>query len=238
MRSPLAIPLVAVTTVVAVCSSPGIAGAKTQSLSDERKLSRWAHANEKAPVRRNPRGASDAIVRLRFTTEDRKPEVYLALKRTWDEAGEEWVRIRLPRRPNGSTGWVRRESLGPFHRVHTRLVIDRKKLRAKLYRNGRGIWTSRIGVGKGGTPTPGGKFYIREKLIALQGGTIYGPLAFGTSAYSSLSDWPRGGVVGIHGTNQPWLIPGRPSHGCIRVPNRNIRRLGRLMPVGTPVQII
>jgi lipoprotein-anchoring transpeptidase ErfK/SrfK len=33
------------------------------------------------------------------------------------------------------------------------------------------------------------------------------------------------------------LIPGRPSHGCVRVPNGPIRRLARLMPVGTPVEI-
>jgi hypothetical protein len=238
MRTRRAIPLAAVTAVIAACAGAGEAYAETQRLSDERTLSRWAHANDKAPVRVRPKGRSRSFVRLRFTTEDRKPEVYLTLKRTWDAAGEEWVQIRLPRRPNGSTGWVRRASLGPFHRVRTRLVINRKTLKAKLYRNGHGIWTSRIGVGKGGTPTPGGNFYIREKLIAFQGGTIYGPLAFGTSAYSSLSEWPRGGVVGIHGTNQPWLIPGRPSHGCIRVPNRNVRRLGRLMPIGTPVQIV
>jgi lipoprotein-anchoring transpeptidase ErfK/SrfK len=93
-------------------------------------------------------------------------------------------------------------------------------------------------VGAPGTPTPAGRFYIREKLRSLEGGTIYGPLAFGTSAYSRLSDWPRGGVVGIHGTNQPQLIPGRPSHGCVRVRNRAILRLGRLMPLGTPVRIL
>jgi lipoprotein-anchoring transpeptidase ErfK/SrfK len=44
-------------------------------------------------------------------------------------------------------------------------------------------------------------------------------------------------VIGIHGTNQPSLIPGRPSHGCIRVPNPAVHRLARLMPVGTPVRI-
>jgi lipoprotein-anchoring transpeptidase ErfK/SrfK len=65
----------------------------------------------------------------------------------------------------------------------------------------------------------------------------YGPRAFGTSACSGLSDWPGGGVIGIHGTNQPYLIPGWPSHGCIRVANRPIRRLARLMPIGTPVRI-
>jgi lipoprotein-anchoring transpeptidase ErfK/SrfK len=63
------------------------------------------------------------------------------------------------------------------------------------------------------------------------------PWAFGTSAYSSLSDWPGGGVIGIHGTDQPELIPGRPSHGCIRIRNPAIVRLARRMPIGTPVRI-
>jgi len=53
-----------------------------------------------------------------------------------------------------------------------------------------------------------------------------------------LSDWPGGGVIGIHGTDEPQLIPGRPSHGCVRVPNAAITRLHTLMPVGTPVRII
>ena len=66
---------------------------------------------------------------------------------------------------------------------------------------------------------------------------VYGPWAFGTSAYSALSDWPGGGVVGIHGTNQPALIPGRPSHGCVRLTNAAVTRLAALMPIGTPVRI-
>jgi hypothetical protein len=227
----------ALTTALVLWPGAGVASATIVRLSNEKTLSRWAHPNDRAPARRRPDSDSRVITRLRFLTEDRQPEIYLALRRTWDEEGREWVKIRLPRRPNGSTGWVTRESLGPWHHVRTRLVINRRTLRAGLYRRGRRIWSSPVGVGAPGTPTPRGRFYIREKLIALEGGTIYGPLAFGTSAYSSLSDWPRGGVVGIHGTNQPQLIPGRPSHGCVRVPNRNIRRLGRLMPLGTPVRI-
>lgn len=60
---------------------------------------------------------------------------------------------------------------------------------------------------------------------------------FGTSDYSVLTDWPGGGVIGIHGTNQPALIPGRPSHGCIRVRNPELRELWDLMPIGTLLQI-
>jgi lipoprotein-anchoring transpeptidase ErfK/SrfK len=52
-----------------------------------------------------------------------------------------------------------------------------------------------------------------------------------------LTDWPGGGFVGVHGTNEPQLIPGRISHGCVRLRNEDILRLARLLPVGTPVTI-
>jgi lipoprotein-anchoring transpeptidase ErfK/SrfK len=45
-------------------------------------------------------------------------------------------------------------------------------------------------------------------------------------------------VVGLHGTNEPDLIPGRPSHGCIRLRNKDIIRLYRLVPRGTPLHVI
>ena len=206
-------------------------------LSDERTLSRWAHPVMRSKVRVEPKSDARSITRLRFDTEDGLPEVYLALRRYTDADGRQWIELRLPMRPNGKTGWVRREALGELHRVRTFLRIDRRRLRATLYRRGKRIWSQPVGVGKPGTETPSGRFYVRERLRVRSRGSLYGPLAFGTSAYSKLSDWPGGGVVGIHGTNQPHLIPGRPSHGCVRVRNRPIKRLGRLMPIGTPVRI-
>ena len=206
-------------------------------LSDEKLVTRWGHAQETAPIRLSPQAGSRTIARLRFFTEDQLPEVYPVLAARQDSVGRKWLQIRVPRRPNGRTGWVIDEMLSSsLFIVKTLLVIDRRALRATLHKNGKKIWSSRVGIGKAGTPTPRGQFWIRERLKGL-GGT-YGPWAFGTSAYSSLSDWPGGGVVGIHGTNQPGLIPGRPSHGCIRVPNPKIRQLARLMPIGTPVSIV
>ncbi len=188
-------------------------------------------------MRRRPDSDASSITRLRYDTEDGLPEVYLALRRYTDVDGRRWIEVRVPMRPNGRTGWVRREALGEFHRVRTFLRVDRRRLRATLFRHGERIWSARVGVGKPGTDTPAGRFYVRERLRVREKGSLYGPLAFGTSAYSRLSDWPGGGVVGIHGTNQPELIPGRPSHGCIRVRNRAIKRLARLMPIGTPIRI-
>jgi L,D-transpeptidase-like protein len=209
-----------------------------ERLSDERTISRYAGAVARVPVLARPRTSAPRVARLHYLTEDGPFEVYPVLESLVDGGGRTWLHIRLPMRPNGRTGWVPRDDLGPLKAVRTMLRVNRTTLRATLYRDGRPSWTSLIGVGKASTPTPAGHFWIRSRLRALREDAAYGPYAFGTGAYSSLSDWPGGGVVGIHGTDQPQLIPGRPSHGCIRVPNAAITRLWRLMPIGTPITIL
>jgi len=99
------------------------------------------------------------------------------------------------------------------------------------------IFTARVGVGRTIWPTPAGQFYIRSKLTNFND-PFYGPVAFGTSARSNtLTDWPGGGFIGVHGTNEPGILPGRVSHGCVRMRNADILRLSKLMPVGTPLTI-
>ena len=222
-------------------SGPAAAGASlrgVKKISDERNVTFWANPATTGPIYAAPFATSRRIERLHADTEDGFREVYLVLRQWTDPQGREWFGVRIPKRPNGQQGWVRAERLGTPRVVRTLLVINRRSLRATLFRKRRRAWSSPIGVGKSGTPTPAGRFWIRERIWTGDPGGLYGPVAFGTSAYSVLSDWPGGGVVGIHGTNEPGLIPGRPSHGCIRVPNPAIRRLAKLMPIGTPVRIV
>jgi lipoprotein-anchoring transpeptidase ErfK/SrfK len=139
--------------------------------------------------------------------------------------------------PNGTTAWVPRAALGGYGTVDTRLDVDLHRLTVTLYRAGRPILRAPVGVGAPGTPTPRGRFYIRNRLTRYRS-PAYGPIAFGTSARSeTVTDWPAGGYVGIHGTNRPDLLPGRVSHGCIRLRNADILRLARRMPIGTPVTV-
>jgi lipoprotein-anchoring transpeptidase ErfK/SrfK len=78
---------------------------------------------------------------------------------------------------------------------------------------------------------------VRNRLAGFND-PVYGVLAFGTTARSAtLTDWPGGGFIGIHGTSRPEILPGRVSHGCIRMRNADILRLDRRMPVGTPVSV-
>ena len=178
-----------------------------------------------------------AIAQLHFETEDGFPEVYLVLTRRVTAKGKTWLKIALPMRPNGTTGWVLRGALGPIRTVRTWLTVDRTRLRAQFFDHGRLAWKGPVGIGKESTPTPDGLFWVREQFV-LPDQAFYGPYAFGTSAYANISDWPGGGVVGLHGTSVPQLIPGRPSHGCIRLRNDDVLWLAYHMPNGTPVAII
>ena len=188
-------------------------------------------------VRAGPRRAAPLVGRLETRTPEGTTNIVLALDRAEDALGSLWIRVRIPALPNNTTGWVPRSALGGYGVVRTRLVVDLSERRLTLFRNGKAIFRAPVGVGTEQFPTPTGDFFVRNKLTRYRN-AFYGPLAFGTSARSeTLTDWPDGGFVGIHGTNQPGLLPGRVSHGCIRLRNQAILRLARLLPIGTPLRI-
>jgi hypothetical protein len=197
---------------------------------------RFAPVLRRVDARRAPSPAARPISRLSLRTGERTTNIVLVIGEA-RRAGVNWVRVRMPVLPNGATGWVPRRALGGYRFVHTHLVVSRARFTAMLLYDGRPIFRARVGVGRPEAPTPPGEFYIRDKLVDVSD-PFYGPVAYGTSARSAiLTDWPGGGFVGIHGTNRPELIPGRISHGCIRMRNVDILRLGALMPVGTPLTI-
>ncbi len=207
-------------------------------LSDERRVTRWANVRAISAVRERPDASAKRITSLHSYTEDDFPEVYLVLRSHADQAGRQWIQVRVPMRPNGRVGWVRREALGAFHVTHTAIVVDRSRLRMTLLVNGRKRWSAPVGIGRRRTPTPAGHFWIRERFKITDRSSGYWPYAFGTSDYSTLSDWPGGGVVGIHGPyHQASLIPGRVSHGCIRLRKADTAWLARHITLGTPLLV-
>jgi L,D-transpeptidase catalytic domain len=201
-----------------------------------RSEARWAPVVRSVVARRASRGDAAAVAALEPETPDGTTNIVAVLRERVSRGGL-WTLVRLPVLPNGTVGWVPRSALGGYGFTRTRLEVDRARLVATLFRDGRVIFRAPIGVGEPESPTPSGEFYIRERLTTLQS-PFYGPIAFGTNARSEqLTDWPGGGFIGIHGTNQPDLLPGRVSHGCIRLRNDDILRLARLLPVGTPLTI-
>jgi lipoprotein-anchoring transpeptidase ErfK/SrfK len=216
---------------------PAFVPPKPKALSGLAQVSFWSPVRRSTAVHVRTNQSAAVIARLSTRTPEGTRNIVLILDRRRDAQGTLWVRARLPILDN-AVGWVPRSALGGYGVVSTHLVVDLARLTATLYRNGKRIFEAQVGVGRSENPTPTGKFYIRNKLTKYAN-AFYGPVAFGTSARSpTLTDWPAGGFVGIHGTNRPGLLPGRISHGCIRLRNADILVLERLMPVGTPLTIV
>jgi lipoprotein-anchoring transpeptidase ErfK/SrfK len=149
-----------------------------------------------------------------------------------------WLKVYLPTRPNGSTGWIKKKKVSlSGHSYRVTINLDKKTLKA--WDGKKKIIRTKIGVGRAVTPTPTGLYYITELLKQPDPSGTYGPYAFGLSAHSDvLNEFAgRDGVLGIHGTNFPQGIGTNVSHGCIRLHNKAIIKLAHTLPVGTPVKI-
>lgn len=167
-------------------------------------------------------------------TESGAPLVFLV-----EQAKPGWLEVDLPIRPNGSTGWVRASDVAVAP-INYRVVVELRKFRITVFRGEDVILSEPVGLGTGSTPTPGGRYYIKELLKPPNPSGAYGPYAYGLSGFSNvLTSFAGGdGVVGIHGTNDPSSIGRAVSHGCIRMSNAGITKLAKMLPLGTPVQIL
>jgi hypothetical protein len=240
-RGPPALPASALALTGASALSPTVPPSAFTAdtptpLTHATSVTRWAPVLRATIARRAPSSDGAPIGTVATRTSDGTTNIVVASDEV-DHHGILWERVGLAVLPNGTEGWIPRTALGGWSFVDTRLVVDRKRLTATLLLAGRTIFRARVAIGAPGTPTPAGRFYVRDRLSGFAS-PMYGPLAFGTNARSpTLTDWPGGGVVGIHGTDQPNLIPGRVSHGCVRLTNTAIAALGKLMPIGTAVTI-
>lgn len=170
---------------------------------------------------------------LEHPTEVGAPLVFLV-----DRERDDWLKVLLPVRPNGSTGWIRADQVTlTQHDYRIEVYLDRHRL--KTFKGDDVILSTAIAVGTQDTPTPGGRYYIKELLQPPDPTGPYGTYAYGLSGFSNVLESFAGGegVIGIHGTNDPSLIGQDVSAGCIRVTNKAIETLVPVLPLGTPVEI-
>jgi lipoprotein-anchoring transpeptidase ErfK/SrfK len=186
-------------------------------------------------VRAQPRADARRVAVVdEFRRDFRKHIVHADATRR-DARGRVWYRIRLVGRPNGRTGWIPGAHVSLQH-APAKIVVQRSTKRLRLTVRGREVLNTVVAVGKAGAPTPVGYFYVTSRFVPRN--SFLGAFALELSAYSpTLTDWPGGGIVGIHGTSVPQLLGQNVSHGCVRVSNAAARVLQRLAPVGTAVVI-
>jgi lipoprotein-anchoring transpeptidase ErfK/SrfK len=223
-------------SAVALASSPG-AGATALLPSRVDVVGAGTLNSLRVTVRAKPSANAKAIRVLKQFRPDFSPQYVLALSKLKNPktGAATWYRISLPGRPNGQTGWVRASAL-ELRPVKKRLFIDRSERRFQFWHGDKLVRTGRVAVGAPGAETPTGLFYVQSKFFP--NAEILGAFAFETSAYSKLTDWPGGGVVGVHGTPWPWLLGQAVSHGCVRLHNDDVLWLRSRMPEGTPIKIV
>jgi len=155
-----------------------------------------------------------------------------------NDAGETWLQVSLPRRPNGSSGWIRRDQVR-LRPVAHQVEVDLSERTARLLRDGRTQRSWPVGIGHANTPTPMGRFYITVKLRPPQVSPVYGAWALGLSGYSDvLEQFGTGdGQIALHGTADPGDLGQQVSNGCVRMTNQVITHLAETLPLGTPVTI-
>ena len=155
------------------------------------------------------------------------------------EAQGDWLRVRLPMRPNGSEGWVKTSEVNLSQDPYAiRVDLSSHQLAVSKGSELLALWPVAVGAPSG--PTPTGDFFVSEVIPTGSPGGAYGPYALALSAFSDVyTEFGGGnGQVAIHGTNQPGLVGQSISHGCVRLHNDNVTSLAGQVPAGTPVSIV
>lgn len=235
-------PLVAAAALVAIPaaaadSSTPAAPTKVSKVASITVVGSGTITWHRVAVRSMPSRSATVLKTMTQFRADFRPRAVLALSQIdHPKTGKPaWYRITIPGRPNGRTGWIPAGSVA-LKPVDRWVVIYRGARKFEFYVNNKVVRTGKVAIGARGMETPLGLFYVQSKFDPSW--PVLGAYAFETSGYSKLSDWPGGGVVGVHGTNTPNLIGQAVSHGCVRLYNRDIQYLRSVVPVGTPIKIV
>ena len=180
-------------------------------------------------------GAGKAMMSLQYYAPYTQGPHVLMVTNATKVKGKMWVRVQLPKRPNGSQGWISESALD-LRQSRTWIRVRIATRTVQVFRNGKRIASFGAAVGTGGTPTPTGVFAIHDPVPT--SGQL-GPYIFVLTAHSNVLRTFAGGngVVGIHGWPASNVLGKAVSHGCVRMSRAGAKALARYAQPGTPVEI-
>lgn len=191
-----------------------------------------------APARRNPGPGGKAFKLMEPIAPLGAGPVWLQVRGIKEVRGVRWVKVLLPMRPNGTTGWMRAQDF-EFKQLHRRVQVNLGSRRLTVFQGKRRLATFPVAVGASITPTPTGRFAIAEIIPTGDPKAFLGTFVMPLTAFSNtLNEYAGGnGRVAIHGTSLPELIGQAVSHGCIRMRNADVGRVVKLVSAGALVNI-
>ena len=164
---------------------------------------------------------------------------YASILPVIDEA-DGWLKVRLQRRPNEDTAWIKADGV-KLSTTPYRITVDVKEQEMTLYQDGQKVFSAPVGVGKKATPTPTGSFFVTFQHKPPSAG--YGPVMLFLSAHSeTIQNFQGSGdaIIAFHGPVGSDAKIGTDgaalSNGCIRMHPEDLAKLKPVLP-GSPVDI-
>jgi hypothetical protein len=146
-----------------------------------------------------------------------------------------WVRVLLPARPNGATGWLDISRVEPAHSVYE-IRVELRVARLTLWRDHHAIAAWSIAVGAPTTPTPAGRTFLLASVVDPT--QTFSPVILPLGIHSTTLVRYAGGpaTTAIHTWADPSVYGHALSNGCLRVPPAALRLLTQV-PLGTVVRL-
>jgi hypothetical protein len=234
--------LVGAAVAVAVAFAPGASATEIIPAAPTRAEAWIARIVYPTVARARPGGGAVVMqlgTRARWNS---GPVGLLVLGTDQDRHDRLWLKVRLPIRPNRSSGWI----LSDYVKLSStgyRIQVSVPQRIVRLLDRGRVIRSYRAVVGRSYWPTPRGLFAVSERVPQPDPNGFLGPWALHLTAFSPtvLTFGGGPGQVALHGRDGASLadpLGSARSHGCIRMPNDGIRLIARVAREGTPVEIV
>jgi len=174
------------------------------------------------------------------TSWNRGPVMLLVLDTSRDDNGDLWLRVLLPRRPNGTSAWIRADT-AQLGRTRWRIEISTEQRTVTVFHRGVRVRSFPAVVGAPATPTPHGRFALYDR-VRLTPNNFLGTWAIHLTGFSDvLATFDGGqGQLALHGRGGASLrdpLGSARSHGCIRITNAAIGFIATHAPLGTPVLV-
>lgn len=189
-----------------------------------------AYVPRAAQLRAAPNGRVLAL--LRKHTSFGSPRVLAVTERR-----DGWLGVLAPELANGHVGWIP-ASQGQLFRIDYSLDIDLSRRELTARRGNQTVTRTRVAIGKPSASTPLGTFAVTDRLFT-HGGSPYGCCVLALSGHQPYipQGWGGGNEIAIHSTLDPASIGQAVSLGCIRANTFNMRKLMKVIPLGTVVRV-
>lgn len=147
-----------------------------------------------------------------------------------------WLGVLHQWMPNGRAGWVRARDVKLVAEPWS-IEVDRSARTGVVRRDGEVVDRFPVSVGRPGSETPLGRFAVTDRLVT-RPGSPYGCCILALSGRQPRlpSGWAGGDRLALHGSAGD-AVGAAVSAGCLRLRERDLRRLMRRIPVGTRVTI-